>query len=106
MYKGIPTTDRITLIMLPSISKLIGPSESVIKFKKRNIALNQKTIKPIMSNILIFSDEKSWTANGAALQMLGQYEEAYKCYEKALEIKAKYEPAYKNKNHIISLSKK
>ncbi|KKK69601.1 hypothetical protein LCGC14_2932400 [marine sediment metagenome] len=41
----------------------------------------------------VFSDEKSWTANEAALQMLGQYEEAYKCYEKALEIKAKYEPA-------------
>jgi len=53
-----------------------------------------------------FPDEKSWTANGAAQQMLMQYEEAYKCYQKALEIKNDFAPAKRNTEIIEKLSLK
>lgn len=53
-----------------------------------------------------FPDEESYTANGAALQMLMQYEQAYKSYQKALEKKPGYAPALKNLELIKSIAKK
>lgn len=52
-----------------------------------------------------FLDEKSWTANGAALQMLMEYERAYKCYLQALKKNNNYSLARKNMEIIAKLAK-
>lgn len=54
----------------------------------------------------LFPDVETWTHNGAAFQILGQYEEAYKCYENALELDPTYRPALKNKEFILSIASK
>ncbi|GAH05877.1 unnamed protein product, partial [marine sediment metagenome] len=50
-------------------------------------------------------NEESWNIQGATLQMLAQYEESYKCYEKSLDINPNYVQALKNKNRLISIFK-
>ncbi|KKN23857.1 hypothetical protein LCGC14_0900620 [marine sediment metagenome] len=72
-------------------------------FKPPNLSknhLSQVEVKPSG----YFLDEKSWTANGAALQMLMQYEKAYKCYQQALKKDKSYSLALKNIEIIEQLA--
>ena len=75
----------------------------VTKFNPPDLSekhLSQVEVKPSG----FFLDEKSWTANGAALQMLMEYEKAYICYQKALEKKKDYPLALKNMQIIEKLA--
>jgi len=48
----------------------------------------------------------AWHNKGAALQILGKYQEATECYDKALEINPNFTMAQKNKDIILNKSKK
>jgi len=78
---------------------------NVTNFKRPN--LNPSHLQNVeVRNPGFFPNEESWMANGAAYQMLMQYEEAYISYQKALEIKPDYRPAKKNLDMIVAISNK
>lgn len=59
--------------------------------------LSPKHLKNVELKIPVyFPNVENWTCSGAAYQMLGQYEEAYKYYLKALNIDSNYGIALKN----------
>ena len=67
--------------------------------------LSEKHIEELeLKSSVYFPDEEAWLAQGAAYQMLMQYEEAYKSYQKALKIKPDYGPARKNLDFIKKLA--
>ena len=67
---------------------------------EENLAAVEVKIPPLASE-----DEITWNASGAALQMLMQYEKAYKCYQNALKINPDYNVAKKNMEFIENLAK-
>ena len=77
---------------------------NLTKFKRPNLS-DEHLAKVEVQHHGFFPDEKSWTANGAALQMLMQYEQAYKCYQNALKIQPNFNLAKVNMEIIEKLSK-
>ena len=79
---------------------------NMTKFEPPNLDPQYLKDKEMPRMPIFFANEKDWTANGAALQMLGQYEDAYKCYQEALERNPNYSLAKKNQEIIQKLTQK
>jgi len=95
--KDLKKFDTIIQKCIKSILKKINPTEisSAYEIEEEDI-IEEKEV----------SESGKWCLRGDALCRIGQYEEANKCYEKAIEYDPKYIEAWLNKGKMLDTLEK
>jgi tetratricopeptide (TPR) repeat protein len=86
-----------SLILLSLTGGSINP-----KLEKPEFSLERIEQLDVNSSV-VSPNEEDWNYEGTSRQMLGFFEEAYKCFEKSLEVNPSYTPAFRNKERLITI---